>query len=213
MTYVFGGTLNLTQSINQSPPMGPFLPSCARCPRSGSSGMVCAGSDSLSLSLRSLGLLLTNVWHRSLRSILSVYDLGRHSKARQFAFIVDLVNFMRFVMTFLFILIARCAVSAIFFFTFGGGQSYWWPPSFENEGAMAPLAPPLPTPLVHSDTHQTIVSLAQYKLFHWVRSHSNIMHTTASYFLFSLSDTFPWHIKYCKPQITEQIIQSEIKCI
>ena len=75
MTYnVFGGTLNLTQSINQSPPMGPFLPSCARCPRSGSSGMVCASSDSLSLSA-----LVRPTAHKCLTQIVNVHFVSIRS--------------------------------------------------------------------------------------------------------------------------------------
>ena len=45
------------------------------------------------LSLRSLGLLLTNVWHRSLRSILSVRSWCWWTDVDiRLAFIVDLVN-------------------------------------------------------------------------------------------------------------------------
>ena len=29
-----------------------------------------------------------------------------------------------------------------------GGQMYTWPPSKKNWGAMAPLAPPVPTPML-----------------------------------------------------------------
>ena len=59
MTYnVFGGTLNLTQSITTN---GALFTLVCPVPPVGEFGMVCAGSDSLSLSLRSLGLLLTNV--------------------------------------------------------------------------------------------------------------------------------------------------------
>jgi len=77
---------------------------------------------------------------------------------------------MRFVMTFLFIQIARCAVSSIFFFTFffwGGGKVTDGPPSFENEGAWSPC-PPVPMPLALSITcfHLTLFcagSLGSYR--------------------------------------------------